>query len=109
LHETVLDYIFDPNLLSFQKQGDTGKQAELHFVVRAFDLQGNLRSADSKTVQMTLTSAKMAEIQSYGNVGYSQKIELVPGDYLLELGIRDLRTNLVGTVSARVHIPEGLQ
>jgi hypothetical protein len=103
--ETVIEYAFNPFQLVLRTVNDNAQQASLQYVVRVFDLKGDLFTSDSRTVQMTLTQSQIKRIANYGHVGYSQRVKLPPGSYLLQLGIRDLRSNLMGTVSASINVP----
>jgi hypothetical protein len=88
------------------KQLDNTQHAEIHFVVRAFDPDDKLVESDSKVVQMDLKPQTFAEMLQSGSLGFNQKIKLPPGDYLLKVGLRDVRSNLMGTISARIIVPK---
>jgi hypothetical protein len=52
---------------------------------------------------MELKPDTFANVMKSG-VTFEQKVKLIPGKYQLSLGVRDIRTNLMGSVSVAVEI-----
>jgi hypothetical protein len=54
-------------------------------------------------LEMELKPDTFANVMKSG-VTFEQKVKLIPGKYQLSLGVRDIRTNLMGSVSVAVEI-----
>ncbi|HKE31240.1 MAG TPA: VWA domain-containing protein [Candidatus Angelobacter sp.] len=100
----TVDFGVDPHALVFDSHPDKLQHAHLDFAVVAFDAWGNQVSSQFDIVTTHLSPERYAAIMS-GRLGFRQKITLPPGRYLLKIGVRDIKSDVMGTVTAKVEVP----
>jgi VWFA-related protein len=101
---TLVDFSVEPRAIAFEANGSL-EHAQLDFITRAFDAKGKLINNQSDTLTADLKPETYANVMKSG-LRIRQKINLTPGKYLLKVGVRDTRTNLIGTISAQIEVPQ---
>ena len=100
----LVDFSIEPKAIAFDPQGEL-HHAEIDFISLAFDSKGKKQVANQlETMNANLKPNTYAEVMQYG-LRMRQKLDLAPGKYLLKFGVRDIRSNLIGTASAPVEVP----
>lgn len=103
-HSVLVDFSIEPKAIAFDPQGEL-QHAEIDFISVAFDSKGKKQLTNqTETMTANLKPNTYAEVMKYG-LRLQQKLDLAPGKYLLKFGVRDTRSNLVGTASAPVEVP----
>src|SRR5215510_4293127 len=100
----IVDFGVDPHAVVFDSHSDNLQHAHLDFAIVAFDALGNQVNTQFDVVTTHLSAERYATIMS-GRLGFRQKINLPPGRYLLKIGVRDIKSDLMGTVTAKVEVP----
>jgi VWFA-related protein len=104
--DVSVDFSVLPSAITFQPQGEL-QHAEVDFVIRAFDAKGKpVGSPRSDSVSTQLKPATYNEIMKRG-LHFHQVINLPPGKYVLKMGVRDDLSNQIGTLAAKVEVPQG--
>jgi hypothetical protein len=103
--DMALDFSVVPTAISFEPQGEL-EHAEVEFLTRIYDLRGNpVGSTVAALLSTHLKPEMYKQVMTHG-LRYTQTITLPPGRYLLKMGVRDHRTNAIGTLAAKVNIPQ---
>jgi VWFA-related protein len=100
----TINFGVDPHSIAFYSLDDNLSHAELEFVTQAFDLKGKLISSQSEDLATALKPETYGRVVA-GRLGFSQKINIVPGRYILKIGVRDKISNLTGTLTAKIDVP----
>lgn len=104
--EVAVDFSVLPRAIAFEPEGEL-EHAELEFVTRIFDTKGKaIGETQAATVRADLKPATYKEVMVHG-LRYHQAMNLPPGKYVLKLGVRDHKSNLIGTLAAKVEVPQG--
>lgn len=98
----TVEYSVEPHSIAFEDQ----KNAKLDFVVRAFDAHGKSAGNQSQSFTFDLTPEKLEYVKTHG-LRVKQTITLPSGRFLLKVGVRDVKSNAIGTLSAIVQVPVG--
>jgi VWFA-related protein len=104
-NKVLVSFGLDPHAITFDSQNDGLQHAVVDCVVQAYSAKGKLLKTESSTITASLKP------DTYSNVMRTyfpcqQTIDLPAGSYFLRLGVRDDRTGLLGTASARVTVAE---
>jgi hypothetical protein len=81
------------------------EQATVECTVQAFSSKGQLIRGESSTIKAALKPETYERVMQE-SFPCQQAIDLKPGKYYLRLGVRDDRTGLIGTTSAKVTVPQ---
>ena len=103
-HSVLVDFSIEPKAIAFDPQGEL-HHAEIDFISVAFDSKGKKQVTNqSETMNANLKPTTYADVMKYG-LRMRQKLDLAPGKYLLRFGVRDIRSNLIGTTTAALEVP----
>jgi hypothetical protein len=103
-HSVLVDFSVEPKAIAFDPQGEL-HHADIDFISVVFDSKGKKEVTNqSETMNANLKPNTYADVMKYG-LRIRQKLDLPPGKYLLKFGVRDIRSNLIGTTSAAVEVP----
>ena len=103
--EVSLDFSIVPQAISFEPQNGL-EHAEIEFLTRIYDLKGKpVGSTNADLISTQLKPETYKEVMTHG-LRYRQTVNLPPGKYVLKMGVRDHRSNAIGTLVAKVEIPQ---
>lgn len=95
----------DPHAVAFESQAASDRQeAKLEFATAVIDVNGKLVTSKSDILNTELTPRTYNQVMS-GSLVVQQKFDLSPGKYLLRSGVYDLKSHLIGTLTAKVEVP----
>lgn len=97
-----VNFLVDANALSFERLADGSQHAEVDCVIQAYS-KGKLLKTEASTAKAFLSPANFDKTRQRG-FPCQRSIELPPGSYFLRLGVRDNRTGLIGTTTARATV-----
>jgi hypothetical protein len=100
----TINFGVDPHSVVFESLEGGLHSARLEFVTQAFDAKGKLAASKAETLATSLEDETYTKVMA-GRLWFSQKIDLAPGGYTLKAGVRDEKTNLLGTVKGRIEVP----
>ena len=101
----IVDFSVLPTAITFQPQAGL-QHAQVEFVTRAFDPKGKpAGTPQANTVSTELKPATYSEIMKRG-LRFRQVVNLPPGKYVLKMGVRDGLGNQIGTLVAKVEVPQ---
>jgi len=101
----LVNFGVDPHAISFEQNADGLRHATVECTVQAFSAKGQLIRGESSTIKAALKPETYAHVMQE-SFPCQQSIDLKPGKYYLRLGVRDDRTGLIGTASARVSVAQ---
>ena len=93
----------DPHAVSFELEGEQREAGEVEFATIVLDEKGKPVASKSNILKTYLTPETFKKVMS-GSLVVQQKFDLSPGRYLLRVGVQDLRSEQVGTTTARVEV-----
>jgi VWFA-related protein len=102
--DTVVEFAVDPSTISFQTEAGNHHYSALRFEVQAFTPAGKLVKAEVQTAEASLPEPTYERV-SKKELPMSVPIRLVPGKYVLRLGVRDNLTGLFGTADLALEVP----
>lgn len=102
--QLFLDVRVDPRSVTFEAGPDNLQQAELEYVTVVLDAKRKLVTSKRDTLKANLTPDTFAKVIA-SSLAIRQKFDLPPGKYFLKFGVRDLKSNLIGTVTAEADVP----
>jgi hypothetical protein len=88
----------------FELQADNRQQALVEFVTVVHDAHGKTVVTKSDVLKTSLTPQTFVQVMS-SSLAVRQKLDLAAGKYLLRIGVRDAKSNLIGTLIAHVEVP----
>ncbi|MGC2694401.1 MAG: VWA domain-containing protein, partial [Candidatus Angelobacter sp.] len=91
----------DPHSVVFEPQANDRQQGKLEFATIVIDANGKPVTSKSDILDTELTPQTFAQVMG-GSLVVRQRFDLPPGSYLLRIGVRDLKSNLIGTLTAKV-------
>jgi len=101
----IVDFSVLPNSVTFQSQGGL-QHAQVEFMSRAYDPKGKPAGTPQANMMSTeLKPATYSDIMKRG-LRFRQVLTLPPGKYVLKMGVRDGLGNQIGTMVARVEVPQ---
>ena len=103
--DTIVEFAVDPSTLSFQTEAGNLHYCTLQFEVQAFTPEGKLVKAEVQTAEAPLPEPTYERVRKQ-NLPMSVPIRLLPGKYILHLGVRDNRTGLFGTADLKLEVPQ---
>lgn len=103
--ELSLDFSVVPQSIDFEPRNGL-EHAEIEFLTRIYDLKGKaVGSTNSDLITTQLKPETYKQVMTHG-LRYRQTVNLPPGKYVLKMGVRDHRSNAIGTLVARVEVPQ---
>jgi VWFA-related protein len=101
--QVFLDVGVDPHSVMFEPQADNLQESYVEFITVVHDAQGKTVVTKSDLLKTNATAQTYAKIMS-GSLAIRQKFNLMPGKYLIRIGVRDAKSNLIGTLTAKVEV-----
>ena len=98
-----VNFLVDANAITFDRMADGRQHAEVDCVVQAYK-KGKLIKTEASTAKAMLSPENFEKVRQEG-FRCQRAIDLSPGTYFLRLGVRDDRTGLFGTTTARATVP----
>jgi hypothetical protein len=86
-------------------EGGEGRLLRCELVALFFDKDGKVEHTVAELISATLTPAQLAEARRSG-YRYTRRLKLKPGLYQVRVGVREVGSELVGTSSAWVDVPD---
>jgi hypothetical protein len=102
--DTVVEFAVDPSTLSFQTEAGNLHYCMLQFEVQAFTPEGKRVKVEVQTAEASLPEPTYERV-SKQQLPMSVPIRLVPGNYILRVGVRDNLTGLFGTADLALEVP----
>ncbi|HKT23315.1 MAG TPA: VWA domain-containing protein [Terriglobales bacterium] len=103
--ELSLDFSIVPQAINFEPQNGL-EHAEIEFLTRIYDLKGKpVGSTNADLITTQLKPETYKQIMTHG-LRYRQTVSLPPGKYVLKMGVRDHRSKAIGTLVAKVEVPQ---
>jgi VWFA-related protein len=102
--QVFVDIGVDPHTVVFEPQPSNRAQGQLEFATIVIDANGKPVTSKSDILNTDLTAQTYTQVMK-ANLIVRQRFELPPGSYLLRIGVRDLKSNLIGTLVAKVEVP----
>jgi hypothetical protein len=103
--QVFVDIGVDPHTVVFEPQPNNREQGQLEFATIVLDANGTPVTSKSDILNTNLTPETFAQVMKTSLV-FRHKFDLPPGKYLLRVGVRDLKSNLIGTVLAKVEVAD---
>ncbi len=103
-NQVFVDIGVDPHTVIFEPQPNNRQQGQVEFATIVIDSNGKPLTSKSDILNTELTPQTFAKVMK-SNIIVRQRFELPPGSYLLRIGVRDLKSNLMGTLVAKVEVP----
>lgn len=103
--DVALDFSIVPQAISFEPQNGL-EHAEIEFLTRIYDMKGKpVGSTNADLLSTQLKPETYKQVMTHG-LRYRQTVNLPPGKYVLKMGVRDHRSNAIGTLVAKVEVPQ---
>jgi VWFA-related protein len=102
--QVVLAVQFDGNTLQYRQQ-DQGRVFAVEILYVVYDTAGKQVDSASTRVEGILTSERLAQAQTNGYM-FSKRLTLKPGAYQVRVGVREEGTDLMGTASTWIEVPD---
>src|SRR5262249_39662584 len=105
--QAFVDVRVDPHSVLFTSAQREGRQqAQVELYTLALEAKNNkVVTIKSDIMTMNLTAKTFDELMKSG-LSIRQKIDLSPGSYKLRVGVRDTKSNLIGTLTALLDISD---
>ncbi|HEX8353220.1 MAG TPA: VWA domain-containing protein [Pyrinomonadaceae bacterium] len=100
-----VDLLLDANTLGFKQGADGRHRASLDIVGFVVNQVGKVQQGFSETVNFALTADEHRRALA-GGVGYTGRVELSPGNYMLRVAVREAETGRLGSLSKYLEIPD---
>jgi len=94
--EVKVEFLVDTHTLAFETMSENQRYCNLEFQVQAFTPDGKLVKAEVQQAEAPLRPETFDRILKNG-LPMPVPIKLMPGEYVLHLGVRDNRTGQFGT------------
>lgn len=103
--EVALDFSVVPQSIHFEPENGL-EHAEIEFLTRIYDLKGKpVGSTNADLISTQLKPETYKQVMTHG-LRYRQTVSLPPGKYVLKMGVRDHRSNAIGTLVAMIEVPQ---
>jgi VWFA-related protein len=93
----------DPHAVTFESQAADRQEAQVEFTTVVVDANGKLITSKADILNTALTPQTFTQVMS-GSLVVRQKFDLSPGNYLLRIGVHDLKSHLIGVLTAKVEV-----
>ena len=104
-NKVAVQYAIDAKKLDFQHGEDGREHASVECVAQAFTEKGEAVKASASTYEAALKPESFKLVSEEG-FPCTQNLDLPVGNYLLKFAVRDNHTGLIGTLYARVTVPQ---
>ena len=103
--EIKVEFLVDTHTIAFETMSENQRYCNLEFQVQAFTPEGKLVKAEVQQAEAPLKPETFDRIRQNG-LPMPVSIKLLPGQYVLHLGVRDNRTGQFGTSELPVIVGE---
>jgi len=103
--EVKVEFLVDTHTVSFGTTNENQRYCNLEFQVQAYTQDGKLAKAEVQQAEAPLKPETYARIEKSG-LPMPISIKLLPGKYMLRLGVRDNRTGLFGTTELPLNVAD---
>jgi VWFA-related protein len=104
-NKVLVNFALDPHMVAFQKQADGTEHAEVSCIAWAFPVKGKPIGSGGGTIKANVDTQTLNKIMQSA-LPCRQSLDLVPGNYMLRLGVIDHSTKKIGALTAWVTVPE---
>lgn len=104
-NRVLVNFALDPHMVAFQKQPDGKEYAKVTCIAWAFPVKGKPIGSGGGTVTANVDAQTLNKIMQAA-LPCRQSLDLVPGNYMLRLGVIDQSTKKIGALTAWVTVPE---
>ncbi len=104
-NKVAVQYAIDAQKLDFQHGKDGREHASVECAAQAFTEKGEAVKASASTYEAALKPESFKLVSEKG-FPCTQNLDLPVGNYLLKFAVRDNHTGLIGTLYARVTVPQ---
>jgi VWFA-related protein len=101
--QVFVDIGVDPHSVIFDPQPNNRQEGKLEFATIVIDANGKPLTSKSDILNTELTPETFARVMN-GTLVMRHKFDLPAGNYLLRVGVRDMKSNAFGTLIAKVQI-----
>jgi len=101
--QVFVDIGVDPHTVIFEPRPNNRQEGQLEFATIVIDANGKPLTSKSNTLNTELTPETFARVMK-GNLIVRQEFDLAPGSYLLRIGVHDMKSNQIGTLTAKVEV-----
>jgi hypothetical protein len=99
-----MEFRVDLKTLSAQPLANAGRKYQVEFHAIAVNAKGEVAARRDQGLTAPIQSADLEALERQG-LPFRMELELLPGQYELRLGVRDIATGAFGTLSAPVDLP----
>lgn len=99
-----VDVGVDPRSVVFEQQADHRHHAKVEFVTVVQDAKGKKVLVKVDVLNTNLTTETFTKVMA-SSLAVREKFDLAAGKYVLCIGVRDLKSNLIGSLTAPVEVP----
>ena len=99
-----VDVGVDPRSVVFEQQTDHLHHAKVEFVTVVQDAKGKKVLVKVDVLNTNLTTETFAKVMA-SSLAVREKFDLAAGKYVLIIGVRDMKSNLIGSLTAPVEVP----
>jgi VWFA-related protein len=107
-NKVLVRFAVDPRTIAFDKKEDGLEYAELSCIAWAFPVKGKPIGSGGGTVNAKLDAETFKKVMQSA-LPCNQSVDLVPGNYMLRLGVIDHKSNRIGALTGWVTVPEQTQ
>jgi VWFA-related protein len=104
-NRVMVKFAVDPHTVAFNKKEDGLEHAEVSCIAWAFPVKGKPIGSGGGTVNAQLDAETFNKVMQSA-LPCSQSLDLVPGNYMLRLGIIDQLSKRIGALTAWVTVPD---
>ena len=102
--QVQIQFLIDAATISFDGVESGRPHCSLDFMVAAASPEGNIITADGRTVDAQLKPDQYAQA-THNGFPFSMPLALAPGSYSLHLAVRDSPTGQIGTLTIPLTVP----
>ncbi|MFI5105011.1 MAG: VWA domain-containing protein, partial [Terriglobales bacterium] len=103
-NKVQINFGIDPHAIGFELKEDGLEHAAIDCGVRVYSKAGQSLRTQGNTFNAALTAEQYQKVMQM-IFPCNQTVELVPGEYLLRLAVRDNSNGLIGTANGRATVP----
>jgi VWFA-related protein len=104
-NKVLVRFAVDPRTIAFDKKEDGLEHAEVSCIAWAFPVKGKPIGSGGGTVNAKLDAETLKKVMQAA-LPCNQSVDLVPGNYMLRLGVIDQLSKRIGALTAWVTVPE---
>ena len=101
--QVFVDVNVDPHAVVFEEK-DRRHHSKLEFVTVIQDAKGKKIRVKVDVLKSDLTPETFAKVMA-SSLAVREKFDLAAGKYMLCIGVRDMKSNLIGSLTAPVEVP----